>query len=235
MHKSEFLQQNLLLIREIILNGYFLVSLDFLSIFLVFCGIIVIISKNPVISIIFLIDLFSGIASYLITLGLTFIDLYYDISYVGTVLILSLFILMLIDVIISKLENFSNSSIFFSLRSERGRIILSSLCSFSFEERKCKQINIVPSPPPWHPPPYLSFPLSEYLSFPFPLSRKGERDRQRKGEKRYPGMGTPLGGDPPWGPIGDPPPGRGLVGKNHMLMLFFFFRGPSSNDKFLSS
>ena len=148
MHKSEFLQQNLLLIREIILNGYFLVSLDFLSIFLVFCGIIVIISKNPVISIIFLIDLFSGIASYLITLGLTFIDLYYDISYVGTVLILSLFILMLIDVIISKLENFSNSSIFFSLRSERGRIILSSLCSFSFEERKCKQINIVPSPPP---------------------------------------------------------------------------------------
>ena len=47
MHKSEFLQQNLLLIREIISNGYFLVSLDFLSIFLVFCGIIVIISKNP--------------------------------------------------------------------------------------------------------------------------------------------------------------------------------------------
>ena len=50
---------------------------------------------------------------------------------------------------------------------------------------------LVPSPP-LTPPPYLSFPLSEYLSFPFPLSRKGERDRQRKGEKRYPGMGTPT-------------------------------------------
>ena len=124
MHKSEFKPAgpNLLLIREIISNGYFLVSLDFLSIFLVFCGIIVIISKNPVISIIFLIDLFSGIASYWseASLGLTFIALYYDISYVGTVLILSLFILMLIDVIISKLENFSNSSIFFLSKVRKG-------------------------------------------------------------------------------------------------------------------
>ena len=119
MHKSEFLQQNLLLIREIISNGYFLVSLDFLSIFLVFCGIIVIISKNPVISIIFLIDLFSGIASYLITLGLTFIALYYDISYVGTVLILSLFILMLIYIRISELENYSNNIIYLSLGGRR--------------------------------------------------------------------------------------------------------------------
>ena len=46
MYKPEF-WQNLLLICEIISNGYFPVSLDFLSIFVVFCGIIVIISKNP--------------------------------------------------------------------------------------------------------------------------------------------------------------------------------------------
>ena len=38
-----------------------------------------------------------------------------------------------------------------------------------------------------------SFPLSEFLSFPFPLSRKGERDRQRKGEKRYSERGKGLG------------------------------------------
>ena len=46
MYKPEF-WQNLLLIYEILLNGYFPVSLDFLSIFVVFCGIVVIISKNP--------------------------------------------------------------------------------------------------------------------------------------------------------------------------------------------
>ena len=46
MYKPEF-WQNLLLICEIISNGYFPVSLDFLSIFVVFCGIVVIISKNP--------------------------------------------------------------------------------------------------------------------------------------------------------------------------------------------
>ena len=46
MYKPEF-SQNLLLICEIISNGYFPVSLDFLSIFVVFCGIVVIISKNP--------------------------------------------------------------------------------------------------------------------------------------------------------------------------------------------
>ena len=47
MYKSEF-WQNLLLICKIISNGYFLVSLDFLLIFVVFCGIIVTINKNPV-------------------------------------------------------------------------------------------------------------------------------------------------------------------------------------------
>ena len=47
MYKLEFLQQHLLLIRENISNGYFPVSLDFLSIFVIFCGLVIIISKNP--------------------------------------------------------------------------------------------------------------------------------------------------------------------------------------------
>ena len=46
----------------------------------------------------FLIGLFSGIASYLITLGLSFIGLSYVIVYFGAVSILFLFILMLIDI-----------------------------------------------------------------------------------------------------------------------------------------
>ena len=79
MYKPEF-WQNLLLICEIISNGYFLVSLDFLLIFVVFCGIIVTINKNPIISVIFLIGLFSGIVSYLIILGLSFIGLSYKMG-----------------------------------------------------------------------------------------------------------------------------------------------------------
>jgi len=51
-----------------------------------------------IISVISLICLFSGIASYLITLGLSFIGLSYLIIYFGVVSILFLFILMLIDI-----------------------------------------------------------------------------------------------------------------------------------------
>ena len=51
---------NLYLIREIVSNGYFPETLDFFSILVIFCGIVVIISKNPIISVLFLIGLFSG-------------------------------------------------------------------------------------------------------------------------------------------------------------------------------
>ena len=56
-----------------------------------------------IISAISLIGLFSGIASYLIILGVSFIGLSYMIVYVGAVSILFLFILMLIDIRISEL------------------------------------------------------------------------------------------------------------------------------------
>ena len=58
-----------------------------------------------------LIGLFSGIASYLIISGLSFIGLTYIIVYIGAVSILFLFILMLIDIRISELQNNTNNSI----------------------------------------------------------------------------------------------------------------------------
>jgi NADH-ubiquinone oxidoreductase chain 6 len=74
------------------------------------CGILVIISKNPIVSVLFLIGLFLSISSYLIVLGLNFIGLSYLLVYVGAVSILFLFILMLINVRISELlSNTSNS------------------------------------------------------------------------------------------------------------------------------
>ncbi len=101
---------NLIILKESITNGYRIEVLDILSFIAILCGILVIISKNPVVSVLFLIGLFFSIASYLMTLGLNFIGLSYLLVYVGAVSILLLFILMLINVRISELlSNTSNS------------------------------------------------------------------------------------------------------------------------------
>jgi NADH-ubiquinone oxidoreductase chain 6 len=63
----------------------------------------VIISKNPIVSVLFLIGLFLSISIYLILTGLNFIGLSYLLVYIGAVSILFLFILMLINVRISEL------------------------------------------------------------------------------------------------------------------------------------
>lgn len=102
---------NLFIIYETFTNGYILEILDILSIVAILCGILVIVSKNPIISILFLIGLFSSIACYLIVLGLSFIGLSYLIIYIGAVSILFLFILMLINVRISELQSNTGNSI----------------------------------------------------------------------------------------------------------------------------
>jgi NADH-ubiquinone oxidoreductase chain 6 len=101
----------LIIINEINTNGYNSEILDIISLLVIFCGIMVIISKNPIISILFLIGLFAGIACYLILLGLTFIGLSYLIVYIGAVSILFLFILMLINIRISELQSDTSNSI----------------------------------------------------------------------------------------------------------------------------
>jgi len=102
---------DLYIIDEILTNGYRTEILDIFSLASILCGILVIISKNPVISVLFLIGLFLSIASYLIILGLSFIGLSYLLVYVGAVSILFLFILMLINVRISELISGTNNSI----------------------------------------------------------------------------------------------------------------------------
>jgi len=74
-------------------------------------GIQVIIAKNPIVSILFLIGLFSSIAIYLIILNVSFIGLSYLLVYVGAVSILFLFILMLINIRTSELTSETNRSI----------------------------------------------------------------------------------------------------------------------------
>ena len=94
---------NLHLLNETFTNGYWSELLDFISLASILCGIFVIISKNPVVSVLFLIGLFLNISGYLIMLGINFIGLSYLLVYVGAVSILFLFILMLINVRLSEL------------------------------------------------------------------------------------------------------------------------------------
>ena len=78
-------------------------------------GILVIISKNPVVSVLYLIGLFIGLGCYLIILGISFIGLSYLLVYVGAVSILFLFILMLINIRVSELHGNTSNVILLAL------------------------------------------------------------------------------------------------------------------------
>jgi NADH-ubiquinone oxidoreductase chain 6 len=74
-------------------------------------GILIITSKNPIISVLYLILLFGSISCYLILIGLKFIGISYLLVYVGAVSILFLFILMLINIRVSELISDTSNSI----------------------------------------------------------------------------------------------------------------------------
>jgi NADH-ubiquinone oxidoreductase chain 6 len=102
---------NLLIINETFTNNSRAEMLDVISLLIIFCGIYVIISKNPIVSVLFLIGLFAGISSYIILIGLSFIGLSYLIIYIGAISILFLFILMLINIRISELKSYNKNSV----------------------------------------------------------------------------------------------------------------------------
>ena len=93
----------LYIVNEMTFNGYSVYNLDILYIIAIVLGVLVIISKNPIVSVLFIIGLFLSISAYLILTGLNFIGLSYLLVYIGAVSILFLFILMLINVRISEL------------------------------------------------------------------------------------------------------------------------------------
>lgn len=101
----------LFLLNETFTNGFNYNLLNIISLASILCGVFVIISKNPIVSVLFLIGLFLNIAGYLMMLGINFIGLSYLLVYVGAVSILFLFILMLINVRISELVTDNNNSI----------------------------------------------------------------------------------------------------------------------------
>src|SRR5205085_5861736 len=102
---------NLYILTEIYTKGFITEILNFFSILAIICCILVIVIKNPIVSVLFLIGLFLSISGYLILLGINFIGISYILVYIGAVSILFLFILMLINIRISELLNETNNNI----------------------------------------------------------------------------------------------------------------------------
>lgn len=72
--------------------------LDLLAFGAIISSVLVITSKNPVISVLFLISVFIHAAGYLILLGVGFIGISYIIVYIGAITVLFLFVIMMINI-----------------------------------------------------------------------------------------------------------------------------------------
>lgn len=94
---------NLMLIGESV-GPILPIGLDIISFAAILSGILVIVARNPVISILFLIALFVNIAAYLILVGISFIGLAYITVYVGAIAILFLFVIFLLDIKLAELH-----------------------------------------------------------------------------------------------------------------------------------
>ncbi len=92
-------------------NGFSTNFLNLLALIAIFSGIFIIITKNPIVSVLYLILLFASISCYLIFIGIKFIGISYILVYVGAVSILFLFILMLINIRVSELISDTNNNI----------------------------------------------------------------------------------------------------------------------------
>jgi len=101
---------NLYIIQDTF-NGFSTNFLYLIALIAIFSGIFIIITKNPIVSVLYLILLFSSISCYLIFVGIKFIGLSYILVYVGAVSILFLFILMLINIRVSELISDTNNNI----------------------------------------------------------------------------------------------------------------------------
>lgn len=92
-------------------NGFHVIFLYIITSISILSGILIVITKNPIVSVLYLILLFSNISCYLIFIGIVFIGLSYLLVYVGAVSILFLFILMLINIRGSELIGDTNNNI----------------------------------------------------------------------------------------------------------------------------
>ena len=106
-----FIMNNIFLLNDSITNGFRIEFVDIIYLVSILLGILTISSRNPVVSVLFLIGLFVNVAGLLILVGYNFIGLAYILVYVGAVSILFLFILMLINIRVSELFTNTNNDL----------------------------------------------------------------------------------------------------------------------------
>ena len=102
---------NIYLLNDYMTNGFRIEFVDIIYLVSILLGVFTIVSRNPIVSVLFLIGLFINIACLLILVGYNYIGLSYILVYVGAVSILFLFILMLINIRISELLSETNNDI----------------------------------------------------------------------------------------------------------------------------
>jgi NADH-ubiquinone oxidoreductase chain 6 len=105
------LKMTIHLLNDYCTNGFNIEFVDMIYLVSILLGILTIVNRNPIVSVLFLIGLFVNVAGLLILVGYNFMGLAYILVYVGAVSILFLFILMLINIRISELLNETNNDI----------------------------------------------------------------------------------------------------------------------------
>lgn len=78
--------------------------IDLLTLGAVFSALLVVTSKNPVVSVLFLISLFLHVSGYLVLVGLGFLGLSYLIIYIGAITVLFLFVVMMLNLQLAELN-----------------------------------------------------------------------------------------------------------------------------------
>ena len=104
------------------------ILINILSFTTIISSVLVITSKNPVISVVYLISVFVNAAGYLILLGINFIGISYIVIYVGAIAVLFLFIILMINI---KLTDISDTGYNFTKNLPMG-LNIASLLLFIF-------------------------------------------------------------------------------------------------------
>ena len=82
--------------------------IDILAFTILLSSLLVISSKNPVLSIVFLILVFFNAAGYLILTGINFLGISYLLIYIGAITVLFLFVIMLLDINLEEITEVGN-------------------------------------------------------------------------------------------------------------------------------
>ena len=78
--------------------------IEILGLGAIFSALLVVSSKNPAVSVLFLISVFLNVSGYLVLKGLGFVGISYLILYIGAIAILFLFVVMMLNIHIAELN-----------------------------------------------------------------------------------------------------------------------------------